>query len=102
MNWFGVDMNRSNDNYDQYEQDYVAPPMKWSDIVLFPVVVLGMFFFAILPLLALIFYFLNDLYSTLKQTINSGKLSYPSLAYIGALLALILVVANSGRSENAR
>jgi hypothetical protein len=75
-------MSRSNDYYDEYERDYVEPPMKWSDILMFPVVLLFMFFFAILPPLVLILYFLNDVYSTLKRTINSGKLSYPSLAYV--------------------
>ena len=44
--------------------------------------------------MALIAYFLADVYSTTKRTVENGKLSYPFLFRAGIVLALILAVAN--------
>lgn len=90
------------DNYDyESETDEDGFSIEWSAIFWFPVVFVFACFIGLLPFLLLIFYFLADIYSTTKITIETGKVAYPSLAYIGVLLAIVLDIANDSHPENA-
>ena len=87
--------NRSDSDYGESECDGTEPSLPGcSDILLFPVVFVGLLFLGILPLLALTAYFLADVYSTTKRTVENGQLSYPFLFRAGVVLSLILAVAN--------
>lgn len=73
----------------------------WSNILLLPFVPILLFFFVyLIPFLPFFAYFLKDVYSTLKNTVNTGQLSHPFLANAGLWLAVILVIANFNRPEN--
>jgi hypothetical protein len=99
MIFFNID-SRSDSNYGESGCDGVEPSTGWSDILWLPFAFVLMFFIGILPFLALILYFLADIYSTTKTTIKTGKVAYPSLAYIGVLLAIILDIANDNHPKN--
>ncbi len=66
---------------------------------LLPVTFVVLFFIEIIPFLMLIAYFLADVYSTTKRTVQSGELSYPTLVRVGAVLACGLGLAY-GNSYN--
>ena len=60
------------DNYDyESETDEDGFSIEWSAIFWFPVVFVFACFIGLLPFLLLIFYFLADIYSTTKITIET-------------------------------
>ena len=81
---------RSKNYYDEDDSDASQSSWDWNFILWFPVIVLILFLIGLAPLLMWVGYFLNDVYSTLKKTIASGKLAYPFLAKAGVVVACIL------------
>ncbi len=91
--------------YDDYSDgSQVDPSVNLSDILLFPIrlvlAIVLMYILLIIPFLGLTLYFFHDVYSTLKRTVSSGKLSYPFLAKAGVVLVIFLVGAFYSHPKN--
>jgi len=98
MAWY-LNGPRSNDGYDDYTPDGGGSSRGWKDLLQIPLFILflPLFFLIlivieILPLLTMLMYFLNDQYTTLRHTADSGELSYPTLFSLGMVGTPILAV----------
>jgi len=91
---------RFHKDYDDSDSGDGGASWQWSDILLLPAALLVKFLSEILPFLVLAWFFFGHVYSTLKRTINNGKLSHPFLAFDGSVLVAILVIAFLGRPAN--
>lgn len=88
MNWLLEP--RSNYSYDDDESTVDQPACGWKFILFLPLAFIFIFLVSLSPFLALLVYFLRDVYSTLKRTISSGDLCYPFLMKVGVVLAILL------------
>ncbi len=90
MSYFLLDP-RSDNDYGESEGDGMESPFGCFNILWPPVVFVVICLMGVVPILALTAYFLHDVYTTTRRTIQSGKLSYPFLAEIGAIVAFTLL-----------
>jgi hypothetical protein len=82
---------RSDNDYGESENDGVEYSFGWSDIFWLPVAFVFACFIGVIPFLALTAYFLYDVYTTTRRTVQTGELSYPFLVSVGAIAALVLL-----------
>ena len=90
MSYFLLDP-RSDNDYGESESDGVKSSFGCSDILWLPVVFVLICLMGALPLLALTAYFLYDVYTTTRRTVQTGELSYPFLVSAGMIAALVLL-----------
>ncbi len=72
--YWRVMQNRSDDDYGESDSEAVQPSWQLSDALWFPVILFLMFF--VLPLvlfLALVAYFLGDIYARLRKAIGTTE-----------------------------
>ena len=67
----------------EYDDPGENPKASLSDILLFPVAFVALFWISLTPFIALFLYYLSDVYKTTKNTIQTGEIAYPSLANLG-------------------
>ncbi len=92
---------RSHDyGYDDDESGGSAPSCDWKFVLFLPLIVLLLVLVSIAPFLAMAAYFLNDVHSTLKRTVESGKLAYPFLVEAGAVGAIVLSLGRLSQWPN--
>jgi len=88
--------SRSDNDYGQSDSETNEPFFKWSDILLFPVMLVFAFVFAIvfsmIPILAGIWLLLGAIYSSIKTKIKSAKSPRLFFACLGILLAVVLAL----------
>ncbi len=83
---------RSDNDYGECEDNGALSSPGCLAVLLFPFAFVGILFISLRPVLALVVYFIADVGSTLKRTVQSGELAYPFLAQAGAVLALVCVL----------
>jgi hypothetical protein len=98
--WYLFEPRSDNYYYDDDGSGGSKPSWDWKFILWLPVIVLLMFFIGIAPFLMMVWYFLNDVYTTLKKTVETGRLSYPFLVKVGVVVAIILSILWLGHSPN--
>jgi hypothetical protein len=98
--WYLFEPRSNNYYYDDDNSGGSESSWDWKFFLWLPVIVLIMFFIGIAPLLMLVWYFLNDVYTTLKRTVETGRLSYPLLVKAGVVVAIILSLIWGCHSPN--
>ena len=92
MSWYMYEPRSKIDDYDEGNDENQS---FWgiSDILMLPLMVIGMFCLELFFVLGLFFYYLSDVYKTTKATIITGEISYPFLAQVGIFVFLYLLWA---------
>lgn len=90
MNLYMYEPRSKIDDYDENNDEHQS---SWglAYILLFPLMVIGMFCFELFFVLGLFFYYLSDLHKTTKVTIKTGEISYPFLAQVGIFIMVVLL-----------
>ena len=88
MSWYMYEPRSKIDDYDENDDDNQSL-WGFSDILMFPLMVIGMFCLELFFILGLFIYYLSDVYKTTKTTIKTGEISYPFLAQVGIFAIII-------------
>jgi hypothetical protein len=88
--------SRSDNDYGQPDSDADKPSLKWTDILLFPVMLVFAFVFGIIlsmfPILAGIWFLLTAISSSIRTKIKSAKSPRLFFVCLGILLAVVLAL----------
>ena len=88
MSWYMYEPRSKIDDYDEGNDENQS---FWglSDILMLPLIVIGMFWIELFFVVTLFLYYLSDVYTTTKKTTKTGEIAYPFLAKVGIFVIII-------------